>query len=157
MAVMRKVQERTETAQQVEAPRSGDEGDQLLVAWEGSGEPTLELAEIQRGSRLVKWSQIILVVFALLEMGILFRMVLNLIIVNPASPFAQSMYHLTNPFFVPFATLTPTFPVTGSTLAVLALIAMIVLGVLSLLILRAPGVIFNPVKVCGAAKEHPDL
>ena len=98
--------------------------------------PTPEQLEIRRRARLAKWSQIISLLFAILEMGILFRVVLKLIAANPASPFAQFVYQMTGPFLAPFAGLTVTPAVNGSVLEIPAIIAMAVYGVLYLLIIR---------------------
>ncbi len=131
--------------------------DQPSAVREDLAGPTPEQLEIRRRSRLAKWSQIISLLFGILEVGILFRIGLKLIAANPASPFAQFMYQMTGPFLAPFAGLTVTPAVNGSVLEIPAIVAMIAYGVLYLLTIRVMWVIFNPAKARDAAKYEPDL
>ncbi len=131
--------------------------DQQAVMRDDLAGPTPEQLEIRRRSRLAKWSQIISLLFVILEIGILFRVGLKLIAANPASPFAQFVYQMTGPFLAPFAGLTVTPAVNGSVLEIPAIVAMIAYGVLYLLIIRVMWVIFNPAKARDAAKYEPDL
>jgi YggT family protein len=131
--------------------------DRLPEIHEELDRPTPEQLEIRRRARLAKWSQIITLLFAILELGILFRVVLKLIAANPASPFAQFMYQMTGPFLAPFAGLTVTPAVNGSVLEIPAIIAMAAYGVLYFLVIRVMWVIFNPAKARDAAKYEPDL
>lgn len=119
--------------------------------------PTPEELEIRRRRRLAKWSQIITLIFVVLEVAILFRVGLKLIAANPASPFAQFMYQMTGPFLAPFAGLTVTPTVDGSILEIPALIAMAAYGAVYFLILRVMWLIFYPAKTRDAAKYEPDL
>ena len=131
--------------------------DRLTVVRTDLAAPTSEQLEIRRRTRLAKWSQIITLLFVTLELGILFRVVLKLIAANPASPFAQFMYQMTEPFLAPFAGLTATPAVNGSVLEIPALIAMAAYGALYLLVMRIMWVTFNPAKARDAAKYEPDL
>ncbi len=131
--------------------------DQQAAVRDDLAGPTPEQLEIRRRSRLAKWSQIISLLFVILEIGILFRVGLKLIAANPASPFAQFVYQMTGPFLAPFAGLTVTPAVNGSVLEIPAIVAMIAYGVLYLLIIRVMWVIFNPAKARDAAKYEPDL
>ena len=133
------------------------ESQRPAITHEDLGELTPEQREGRRRSRLAKWSQIITLVFVILEFGILFRVLLKLIAANPASPFAQFVYQMTSPFLAPFAGLTVTPAVNGSVLEIPAIIAMVAYGVLYLLIIRIMWVIFNPAKARDAAKYDPDL
>jgi uncharacterized protein YggT (Ycf19 family) len=121
----------------------------------------VELASAERSARrrrrLAKWSQAITLIFIILELAIAFRVLLELIGANPASPFAQFMYQMTGPFLGPFTGLTVTPAAGGSVLEIPALIAMAAYGVLYLLILRAMWLIFEPAKARDAAKYEPDL
>jgi uncharacterized protein YggT (Ycf19 family) len=121
-----------------------------------SGTTREELA-VRRRRRLAKWSQVITLIFAILEMAIAFRVLLKLIAANPASPFAQFMYQMTGPFLAPFAGLTATPSADGAVLEIPALIAMLVYGVLYLLVIRVLWLIFEPAKARDAAKYEPDL
>ncbi len=118
---------------------------------------TPEELEIRRRRRLAKWSQVITLVFFVLEMAIAFRVLLKLIAANPASPFAQFIYTMTGLFLAPFTGLTPTPSVNGAELEVPALIAMAVYGALYWLVLRVMWLIFNPAKARDASKYEPDL
>ncbi len=119
--------------------------------------PTPDELDIRRRRRLAKWSQIITLIFVVLELAILFRVGLKLIAANPASPFAQFMYQMTGPFLAPFAGLTVTPTVDGSILEIPALIAMAAYGAVYFLILRVMWLIFYPAKARDAAKYEPDL
>jgi uncharacterized protein YggT (Ycf19 family) len=151
MSVIPNLPNRTDPAERVEPV------DRPPVAREDLAGPTSEQLEIRRRSRLAKWSQIISLLFVILEVGILFRIGLKLIAANPASPFAQFMYQMTGPFLAPFAGLTVTPAVNGSVLEIPAIVAMIAYGVLYLLIIRVMWVLFNPAKARDAAKYEPDL
>jgi hypothetical protein len=143
--------------QQTKAPKQTEPGDRLPVLREDLSASAPEQLEIRRRARLAKWSQIITLIFVTLELVILFRVVLKLIAANPASPFAQFMYQMTEPFLAPFAGLTAAPAVNGSVLEIPAIIAMAAYGVLYLLIIRSVWVIFNPAKARDAAKYEPDL
>ncbi len=151
MSVVPNMPHQTDTARRIEP------ADRPPVSREDLASPTPEQLEIRRRARLAKWSQIISLLFAILEMGILFRVVLKLIAANPASPFAQFVYQMTGPFLAPFVGLTVTPAVNGSVLEIPAIIAMAAYGVLYLLIIRVMWVIFNPAKARDAAKYEPDL
>ncbi len=157
MSVVHNLPETTQTAPRTEAPQQTEVMERPQGAREDIARPTPEQLEIRRRSRLAKWSQVITLLFVILECGILFRVVLKLIAANPASPFAQFMYQMTGPFLAPFAGLTVTPTVNGSVLEIPSIIAMAAYGVLYLLIIRAMWVIFNPAKARDAAKYEPDL
>lgn len=151
MSVVPNLPKRTDVTQEIKPV------ERPPVVREELGEPTPEQREIRRRSRLAKWSQIITLLFVILEFGILFRIILELIAANPASPFAQFMYQMTGPFLAPFVGLTVTPTVNGAVLEIPAIIAMAAYGVLYLLIMRVMWVIFNPAKARDAAKYDPDL
>ncbi len=120
-------------------------------------EITPEELEIRRRQRLVKWSQILALILFILEVAIAFRVGLKLIAANPASPFANFIYHMTGVFLAPFAGLTASPAVEGAVLEIPALIAMVAYAVLYWLILRVMWVIFDPAKARDAAKYKPDV
>jgi uncharacterized protein YggT (Ycf19 family) len=128
----------------------------MLSQAEG-GEMTREEFRTRRRRRLAKWSQVITLIFVILQTAIGFRVLLMLIAANPASPFAQFVYQLTGPFLAPFSGLTATPGVGGAILELPALIAMAVYAVLYWLIIRIMWVIFDPAKARDAAKYEPDL
>ncbi len=120
-------------------------------------EITPEELEIRRRQRLVKWSQILALILFILEVAIAFRVGLKLIAANPASPFANFIYHITGVFLAPFVGLTASPAVEGAVLEIPALIAMVAYAVLYWLILRGMWVIFDPAKARDAAKYKPDV
>ena len=113
--------------------------------------------EARRRRHLAKASQVITLLFGVLEIAIAFRIVLKLIAANPASPFAQFLYRMTELFLAPFAGLTPAPAVNGAVLETSALIAMAVYGALYWLVLRGMWVIIDPAKPGDANKYEPDL
>ena len=120
-------------------------------------EPTHQELEIRRRRRLAKSNQVIALIFMILEMAIAFRIVLELIAANSASPFAHFVYQMTGTFLAPFVGLTVTPSADGAVLDLPALIAMAAYGVLYWLIVRVMWVIFDPAKARDAAKYKPDL
>jgi hypothetical protein len=113
--------------------------------------------ELRRRQRLVKWSQVIALIFFVLEVAIAFRVGLKLIAANPASPFANFIYSMTELFLAPFASLTASPTAEGAVLEIPALIAMAAYAVLYWLILRFMWVIFDPAKARDAGKYKPDV
>ncbi|CAG0926935.1 hypothetical protein TFLX_00269 [Thermoflexales bacterium] len=122
-----------------------------------TSEITPEELELRHRQRLVKWSQIFALVLFVLEVAIAFRLGLKLIAANPASPFANFIYGMTELFLAPFAGLTVSPAVEGAVLEVPAIIAMAAYAVLYWLILRFMWVIFDPAKARDAAKYKPDV
>lgn len=120
-------------------------------------EITPEELELRRRQRLVKWSQIIGLIFFVLEVAIAFRVGLKLIAANPASPFANFIYRMTELFLAPFAGLTVSPTAEGAVLEIPALIGMAAYAVLYWLILRFMWVIFDPAKARDAGKYKPDV
>jgi hypothetical protein len=113
--------------------------------------------ELRRRQRLVKWSQVIALIFFVLEVAIAFRVGLKLIAANPGSPFANFIYSMTELFLAPFAGLTASPTAEGAVLEIPALIAMAAYAVLYWLILRFMWVIFDPAKARDAGKYKPDV
>ncbi len=120
-------------------------------------EITPEEIELRRRQRLVKWSQIIALIFFVLEVAIAFRVGLKLIAANPASPFANFVYRMTELFLAPFAGLTVSPAAEGAVLEIPALIGMAAYAVLYWLILRFMWVIFDPARARDAGKYKPDV
>jgi hypothetical protein len=120
-------------------------------------EITPEELAMRRRQRLVKWSQIIALIFFVLEVVIAFRVGLKLIAANPASPFANFVYQMTALFLAPFAGLTMSPTAEGAILEIPALIAMAAYAVLYWLILRGMWVIFDPARARDAGKYKPDV
>jgi uncharacterized protein YggT (Ycf19 family) len=151
MSATTELHDNTKTVNPMEEPKEKIEVQNELA------EPTHEELEIRHRRRLAKWSQVITLIFAILELAIAFRVLLELIAANPASPFAHFVYQMTGPFMAPFVGLTVTPSADGAVLEIPALIAMVVYGVLYWLIIRVMWVIFDPAKARDAAKYKPDL
>jgi hypothetical protein len=128
----------------------------MLSQAEG-GEMTREEFRTRGRRRLAKWSQVITLIFVILETAIGFRVLLMLIAANPASPFAEFMYQMTGLFLAPLAGLTVTPTVDGAILEIPALIAMAAYSALYFLIIRVMWLVFYPAKARDAAKYEPDL
>ncbi len=112
---------------------------------------------LKQHERLVKWSQVITLIFVVLETAIAFRVVLKLIAANPASPFAQFVYQMTGLFLAPFNGLTAMPSAEGAVLEVPALIAMAVYAVLCYFIIRFMWVIFDRANAGDAIKYEQGL
>jgi hypothetical protein len=128
------------------------------------GEPVLERTKPvvlrqrdRRRKNLAKWTQVISLIFFILETGLAFRVLLKLIGANPGNVFARFIYQLTFPFSAPFAGLTATPAANGSVFEISTLIGMAVYGVLYLVIIRSLWVIFHPSKTLDADRYEPDL
>jgi YggT family protein len=151
MSATTELHDNTKTLNQVAEPK------EKIELLNELSEPTHEELEVRRRRRLAKWSQVITLIFVVLELAIAFRVLLELIAANPASPFAHFVYQMTGPFLVPFAGLTAMPSADGAVLEIPTLIAMVVYGVLYWLIIRVTWVIFDPAKARDAAKYKPDL
>ncbi len=119
--------------------------------------PTQEEITLRRRAELVKWSQVITLLFVALEAMIGLRVLLKLIGANPASPFANLVYQFTNIFLAPFNGLTATPSAQGMVLEIPALIAMVVYALLCYFIIRFMWVMFDRANPAAAAKYKQDL
>lgn len=111
----------------------------------------------RRRKVLAKWTQVITWAFVALEIALGFRVMLKLIAANPANPFTQFIYNLTQLFVAPFAGLTVTPGVSGAFLEISSLIGMIVYAVIYWLVIRLIWIIFNPTEPSDASRYDPDL
>jgi hypothetical protein len=153
MSVTSKLPESTNEAQQQTAKRMPQQTTQPLPV----PEITPAELELRRRQRLVKWSQIITLIFVVLEVAFAFRVGLKLIAANPASPFANFIYQMTELFLAPFAGLTVSPAAEGAVLEIPVLIGMVAYAVLYWLILRFMWVIFDKAKARDAGKYKPDV
>lgn len=80
------------------------------------------------GQRVFTWklTQLVWLLFGLLESLIGLRVILRLIAANPRSPFALLVYNLSYPFVWPFLGLTRTPSANGAVLEISSIIAMFV-------------------------------
>ena len=118
---------------------------------------TQEEITLRRRAELVKWSQVITLLFVALEAMIGLRVLLKLIAANPASPFANLVYQFTNIFLAPFNGLTATPSAEGMVLEIPALIAMVVYAMLCYFIIRFMWVMFDRANPGAATKYRQDL
>jgi hypothetical protein len=118
---------------------------------------TQEEITLRRRAELVKWSQVITLLFVALEAMIGLRVLLKLIGANPASPFANLVYQFTNIFLAPFNGLTATPSAEGMILEIPALIAMVVYAMLCYFIIRFMWVMFDRANPGAATKYKQDL
>lgn len=97
----------------------------------------------ERRQGLYQVSSIIWLVFGVIAGLIGLRVVLRLIAANPASPFANFIYRVTDVFLWPFAGLTTTPSAGGMALELSSLIAMLVYLLLAWLLVRLVWVLFD--------------
>jgi len=87
-------------------------------------------------------SQIIWILFGVLESLIVLRIILKLIAANPANPFANLIYSFTDLFLWPFAGLTVTPAAGGMVLEIPSIIALFVYALLAWLVVRLVDLLF---------------
>jgi len=105
-----------------------------------------------------KATQLIWLVFGLLEAAIALRVLFKLIAVNPANPFASFLYAVTDLFLWPFATLVGSPSVNGSVLEISSVIAMIIYALIAWALERLVYVLFyrprGTVRTRQVVEEH---
>lgn len=89
-----------------------------------------------------KVTQLVWLLFGILEALIALRIVLKLMAANPASPIAAFIYRVTDLFLWPFAGLTPTPSFGGMALELSSFIAMVVYALIAWAIERLVYVLF---------------
>jgi hypothetical protein len=89
-----------------------------------------------------KATQLVWLLFGILETLIALRILLKLIAANPASPIAVLIYAFTDLFLFPFAGLTATPAAGGMVLELSSLFAMLIYGLIAWAIERTIWVIF---------------
>jgi len=98
--------------------------------------------ERERRIFTVKATQLVWLLFGILEALIALRIGLKLIGANPASPIAEFIYGFTSLFLLPFAGLTATPSAGGMVLEVSSVIAMLVYALIAWALERTIWVIF---------------
>lgn len=98
--------------------------------------------EPERRVYTFKVTQLIWLIFGIIEGLILIRVVLKLIAANPAAPFAAFIYAVTEPFLQPFIGLTGTPSAGGVVLELSSIIAVIVYALLAWLIVKIIDIAF---------------
>jgi hypothetical protein len=121
---------RKETPDQVEEVNVQQDG-----LYERRQEVHTDLAAA-RHEALTKSTQLIWLLFGILEGLIALRIILKLIGANPASPFANLVYSVTDLFLWPFFGLTATPSLGNMTFEIFAVIAMIVYALLAWVIVK---------------------
>jgi len=94
-----------------------------------------------------KITQVIWLIFGVIEGLILLRVALKLIAANPSVPFAAFIYNLTEPFLLPFIGLTSTPAAGGIVLELSSIIAVIVYALLAWLVVKVIDVAFYSPRV----------
>jgi hypothetical protein len=89
-----------------------------------------------------KLTQLIWLMFGLLEAVIALRVVFKLIGVNAANSFAALIYSVSNPFVAPFASLTGAPAADGMVLEITSLIAILVYALVGWGVVRVLSVLF---------------
>jgi len=98
--------------------------------------------ERERRIFTVKATQLVWLLFGILEALIALRIGLKLIGANPASPIAEFIYGFTSLFLLPFAGLTATPSAGGMVLEISSVIAMLVYALIAWALERTIWVIF---------------
>jgi hypothetical protein len=124
---------------------SGDRHEQVVVTEQAGFEQRREVVKDYAAERyeiLRKVSQLIWLLFGVLEGLIGLRVVLKLIAANPANPFASLVYALTDLFLWPFFGLTANPAFNDIVLEITSLIAMIVYALVGWLTVRLLWLLF---------------
>jgi uncharacterized membrane protein len=101
-------------------------------------------ASAERYHNLDRWAQFIWLVFGTVIGLIAIRVVLRLIVANPANTFAEFIYNVTGIFLGPFFGLTGTPTTTdGIALEVSSLIAIVVYALLAWLVVKLMYILFG--------------
>jgi len=97
------------------------------------------------GQRVFTWklTQLIWLVFGLLEALIGVRVILRLIAANPGNPFARLVYDLSYLFVWPFLGLTRTPSANGAVLEISSLIAMFVYALVAWALVQLVWIVFD--------------
>lgn len=103
-----------------------------------------EHREVGQKQRVVtfKATQLIWLLFGLLEAAIGLRVLFKLIAVNPGNPFAAFLYAVTDLFLWPFASLVASPAVDGNVLEISSIIAMIIYALIAWALERLVYVVF---------------
>jgi len=83
-----------------------------------------------------KFTQLVWLLFGILEALIGLRVILRLIAANPGNPFARFIYALSGVFVWPFLGLTGTPSANGAALEISSLVAMLVYALLAWIIVK---------------------
>jgi hypothetical protein len=103
------------------------------------------MVNVDNGQRVFTWklTQLIWLLFGLLEALIGLRVVLRLIAANPANPFARIVYDLSYVFVWPFLGLTHTPAANGAALEISSLIAMFVYALVGWALVQFVWIVFD--------------
>jgi YggT family protein len=125
---------------------TGDRVEQVVVNQQPGLEQRQEIVDnvaLRRSETLSKVTQIVWLLFALLEAAIALRVVLKLIAANPGNPFASLVYLFTDIFLWPFFGLTATPASGGMVLEIPSIIAMIIYALLGWLLIKVIWLVFS--------------
>ena len=112
----------------------------------------------ERYDTVYRLAQITWLVFGLLEGAIVLRIILKLMAANPANPFANLVYTLTDIFLWPFFGLTVTPQLGGMVLELSSIIALVVYAVAAWVVVRLIWLLFyKPPTKTVTTYEHDDI
>jgi uncharacterized membrane protein len=106
-------------------------------------ETSVARAHTVRHAYVLKATQLIWLLAALLEFLFVMRFILKLMAANPSAGFAVLVYSVTGPFLAPFLGLIPAPAAGGAVLEIATLIAMLVYAVVVWLAIRVIWVVFD--------------
>ena len=112
----------------------------------------------ERYDTVSRLAQITWLVFGLLEAAIVLRIILKFMAANPANPFANLIYTLTDIFLWPFFGLTATPQLGGMVLELSSIIALVVYAVVAWVVVRLIWLLFyKPPTKTVTTYEHDDI
>jgi len=124
-----------------EHPATGPVREERRVVAGGPMEP-VEMAEVMSDNTGWRASQLVYLLFAVIDGLLLIRLVLKLLGANPHAAFASWVYGFTDFFMVPFRNLLPAIGNEHSVLEVSVLIAILVYALLGWALERFVAVVF---------------
>jgi uncharacterized protein YggT (Ycf19 family) len=136
-----KMEERKEIVEREGDSIVGPMREERHVVTRGPGEP-VETAEMMSDNPGWRASQLVYMVFAVIDGLLLIRLVLKLLAANPHAGFASFIYGVTDFFLVPFRNLLPSFGNEQSIFETSVVIAILVYALLGWGLERLVTVIF---------------
>lgn len=109
----------------------------------GTRQKVVRDAGAERFAQLARVVQLVWLAVAALEVLLGLRVILRLIAANPANPFANFVYNLSQIFLYPFQSLTVSPEAAGMVLEVPTLIAMVVYALAGWLVVRLIWLVFD--------------
>ena len=143
----------------IDNPNDADRVEQVRVSQSGSSEYVEQVVQDSAAAQRTASYQLTAILWLILgavEALLALRVVLKLLASNPANPFANLVYSLSNLFVWPFAGLTITPSAGGIVLEIPTIIAMVVYALLGWLVISLIGVMLYRRPTSSARIERRD-